>query len=129
MANIITALKGRRNVYRRHLKNTEEELSDMLKDFNVDSEEHAIKLVTMHASYSEKFDLIKTIDDELLAKLTEQEEIENELSDQLTRNDIHSEYIVRMSRYIEKTKQPRFSSATNSIIESLSDKQTQPIVQ
>lgn len=44
------------------------------------------------------------LDGEILEKIFDQDEVENELADTLVRNDIHSEYIARIDLYLGKLR-------------------------
>ena len=74
----------------------------MLQVFDINSDDQIIELNGMRNNYKEKLESIQLLDEEIIYRLTVQEEIEYELADTLVRNDKHAEYLIKMDRYLEK---------------------------
>ena len=96
----LTKLKGKRHVYRRHLKTLDEELSTISPDSV--HEDDGVKLLTLRKNYVSKLELIKILDEEILNVLTVQKEMEDELSEFLVINDRLDGQVVKMDNLLKK---------------------------
>ena len=82
----IARLRGIRNVYLRHNKNSEREIVDLLNNFNIEDEEKFIKLTSLKTNFSKKIQEIKRIDSEILQFL-KPEDLDKELDQKLNREE------------------------------------------
>ena len=108
MAENLTKMKGKRNVYRRHLDNLIGELTVLLEDINIKDEHDLIKLTTINNNIKTKTTCVKVLDEDIL-NLLQQDEMETELEEILKRDDDLETYLVRVERLLEKEKRVRKS--------------------
>ena len=108
MAENLTKMKGKRNVYRRHLDNLIGELTVLLEDINIKDEHDLIKLTTINNNIKTKTTCVKVLDEDIL-NLLQQDEMETELEEILKRDDDLETYLVRVERLLEKEKRGRKS--------------------
>ena len=107
MAENLTKMKGKRNVYRRHFDNLIGELTVLLEDINIKDEQDLIKLTTINNNIKTKT-CVKVLDEDIL-NLLQQDEMETELEEILKRDDDLETYLVRVERLLEKEKRGRKS--------------------
>lgn len=96
----LARLRGSRNVYMRHLKNMEEEITGLLKEFSA-SDEEVNRLKNLRKGFSDRMIEINKFDNEIL-QLLSNEECENELESTLIRDDLFRQYLVDMDSILEK---------------------------
>ena len=76
MAAEITKIRGKRNVYYRHLENLDGEIHTLLKNFEFRDEDHIVKLNSLRSSYQKKVENVEALDDQIKTQFKEQEDME-----------------------------------------------------
>ena len=99
----VTKLKKARGVYRRQATKTENEAQIILENYEI---ENIDKLTALRNSYLDKLNKIKSLDDQIL-ELLEEEDYEQELDTNIEYHDRTYEIIAKMERLM-KQPQPAF---------------------
>ena len=102
MGEDITKLKGKRKVYERFMKSSEEDVTGLYeKDFKND--DVVAKLESIRDNCKDKLELINILNDEILVLLeNSQDDYEKELGDNLSRDSTYKEQLTKMNRRLEK---------------------------
>ena len=87
-SNLLTGLKGSKQVYFRRMKNMERRILDEIGSFSCENEEQISKLTGLKNGLLEKINKVKEIDQKILDTLP-QEESEKEVEDILVLEDLN----------------------------------------
>ena len=101
-SNLLTRLKGSKQVYLRHMKNMERNILDEIGAFSCENEGQITKLTGLDKELLEKIDKVKEIDRKILDILP-QEKPEKELEDILVLEDLNFELLAKIDRCLKKT--------------------------
>ena len=104
-SNLLTRLKGSKQVYLRHMKNMERNILDEIGAFSCENEEQITKLTGLDKELLEKIDKVKEIDQKILDILP-QEKPEKELEDILVLEDLNFELFAKIDKCLKKTPPP-----------------------
>ena len=94
-------LRGTRQVYIRHITNSEREILDLLTDFETENEDSVTRLIALKDRIKEKHEKVKDLDQKIL-HLLEQSESEVEIDSIITRDDQLQLTFVKIERNLNK---------------------------
>ena len=91
MEGDLAKLGGSRRVFIRHLENTVTGNNNLIQDFDFGNEQYTVKIKTLKATFSNKIEQIKLLDNHILS-LLKTEESENELGEIVTKDDKNTHF-------------------------------------
>ena len=123
-SNLLTRLKGSKQVYLRHMKNMERNILDEIGAFSCENEGQITKLTGLDKELLEKIDKVKEIDQKILDILP-QEKPEKELEDILVLEDLNFELFAKIDKCLKKTPPPSSLSSWDISNQGSTDRTTQ----
>ena len=103
MEGALVKLRGSRKVYIRHLENTVTDINNLIRDFDFGNEQHIVKIKTLKATFSNKIEPIKLLDNHILS-LLKIEESENEVDEIVTKDDQNTRILTKIEQVLHKIK-------------------------
>jgi len=102
MAEEIARIRGIRNVYYRRMKTMEDDLNNILENYDPGSEETVLKLKALKHSYESRMAEVRKLDDEIIKQYTDSKDIEHELEEVFIRCDLEDAVLIKMDYYLRK---------------------------
>ena len=103
MEGDVAKLRVSRKVYIRHLENTVMDINYLIHDFDFGNEEHIVEIKTLKATFSNKTEQIKLLDNHTLP-LFKTEESENELDKTVIKDDKNTWILTKIEHVLHKIK-------------------------
>ena len=103
MEGDLAKLKGSRRVYIRHLENTVTDISNLIQDFDFGNEQHIVEIKTLKATFSNKIEQIKRLDNHILS-LLKTEKSENELDEIVTKDDKNTRILTEIEHVLHRIR-------------------------
>ena len=117
MGDILIKKRRRRAGYRGHLSKLEKDINDCVNNFDKNNINHVSRLNALKNNFNEQLKNIKTLDNEIL-DLLEEDDIEAEIASSLSENDKYYDILSRIEAHLNQV--PPSSSSSGSTTSSLS---------
>ena len=101
MEGDLAKLRVSRRVYIRHLENRVTDINNLIHDFDFGNEEHVVEIKTLKATFSNKTEQIKLLDNHTLT-LFKTEESENELDKTVIKDDKNTWILTKIEHVLHK---------------------------
>ena len=95
MEGDLAKLRGSRWVYIRPLENTVTDINNLIQDFDFGNEQHIVEIKTLEATFSNKIEQIKLLDNHILS-LLKTKESENELDEIVTKGNKNTRILTKI---------------------------------
>ena len=102
MAEELSKLKGKRNVYLRAMANIEKEIATAVIAFDAKVEDKVLQMTTLRNNYDKKMAEVMKLDDAIVEIYEEDTDAENELAEILARTDANTAVITKANFYLQK---------------------------
>ena len=103
MEGDLAKLRGSRRVYIRHSENTVTNINNLIQDFDFGNEQHIVEMKTFKATFANKIEQIKLLDNHILS-LLKTEVPENELDEIVTKDDKNTWILTNIEHALHKLK-------------------------